>query len=102
MKWFLASLLAASLAVPVAAAAAEDVASLYKARCATCHGATGEPTSVGKKMGAKPITAGKLTAEQATEIITKGEGKMPAYKSKLTSEQISQLGEYVAGGMKAK
>ena len=86
-------------------AAADDAAALYKGKCAACHGADGNASPVGKKMGARDFTSPdiqKMTEAQMIEITTKGKEKMPAYDKKLTAEQIKSLVEYVRSLSKPK
>jgi cytochrome c6 len=77
------------------AARAQDGAATYKAKCAACHGADGGgDTATGKAMKVRDLRSAdvqKQTDAQLTEIITAGKGKMPAYKGKLTGDQIKQL-----------
>lgn len=72
--------------------AAEAGAALYKAKCAGCHGPTGEG-----KMG--PALKGtKLTEEQLTTVLTKGAAGKKAPHSKpmtLTEEQAKAVASYV-------
>jgi len=89
-------LVAAVLALGVSPArAGEDVAALFKAKCAACHGADGSgDTSMGKTLKLRDLRSAdvqKQTDAQLTEIITNGKGKMPAYKGKVTDDQIKQL-----------
>ena len=80
------------------AALADDAAALYKAKCASCHGADGKASPVGKKMGAKDLQDPELkkaTEAQWIEISTKGKNKMPKYEGKLTADQIKQLVTYM-------
>ncbi len=78
---------------------AADGAATFKAKCAMCHGATGAAdTGMGKSMGIKDLGSaavqGKSDAELTT-IITKGQGKMPAYAGKISDEDISGLVKYI-------
>lgn len=84
--------LAASMATP--AFAQSGGADTYKAKCAGCHGADGQPTAIGKKLQApsfKDPAAMKATDEQMIAIIKSGKNKMPAYTGKLTDGQIKAL-----------
>lgn len=75
-------------------AAAQSAADTYKAKCAMCHGADGSKSM----MGAKPLNGPdvqKMSAADLTNAITNGQGKMPAYKGKLTDAQISGLVQYI-------
>ena len=96
MAIFLVLALLALMASP--AAFAEDTAALYKSKCASCHGADGKASTVGKKMGAKDLQdpeVKKNTDAQWTEITAKGKAKMPAYEKKLTADQIKDLVAYM-------
>lgn len=89
----LALTLVLSMALP---AVAEDAAALYKTKCQACHGPDGNGTKVGKTMGAKPFsTVADRPDKDLIEITTNGKEKMPAYKGKLTEEQIKGLVAYV-------
>ena len=72
---------------------------VFKAKCAACHGADGSGnTPVGESMKIGDFhSAGvqEQTDAQLTEMITTGKGAMPAYKGKLTDNQIEQLVGYV-------
>lgn len=81
-----------ALAVP---AVAEDAAALYKSKCQMCHGPDGKGSAAGQKMGAKPFSEVKASDKELVEITKNGKGKMPAYKDKLTDDQINDLVKYV-------
>lgn len=99
MKRFIAAVFVATLAAPLSAA--DDPAALYKSKCAMCHGATGAgDTPMGKKLALKPLASPevqKSTDDQMKELIVKGKGKMPAFGSKLSAEQVKQLVGVVRG-----
>jgi len=76
---------------------AQDAASLYKSKCAACHGADGTGSAMGKKMGAQDFTSAdvqKMSDTELGDIITNGKGKMPAYKS-LAADQVKGLVAYI-------
>ncbi len=79
---------------------AQDAAALYKSKCATCHGPDGTgniPT--GKALGVTDLTSAdvqKQTDAQLTDSIANGKGKkMPAFKGKVTDDQIKGLVGYI-------
>jgi cytochrome c6 len=77
-----------------------DAASLFKAKCAVCHGADGSGnTAMGKQMQAPDLRSEevqKQTDAQLIDATTNGKGKkMPAYKGKVTDNQIKQLVAYI-------
>ena len=82
------------LAFPAALMAA-DGAALYKAKCAMCHGADGAgQTGMGKSMKLRDLGSPEVQAQSDKELYdwtADGKGKMPAYKSKLSKEEIDAL-----------
>lgn len=83
----------------VPARAQESGESLFKAKCAMCHGpdATGK-TKMGEMLKVPDLHSAdvqKKTDAELTEIVTKGKNKMPAYDGKLTKEQIGKLVAFV-------
>jgi mono/diheme cytochrome c family protein len=85
---------------------AADAASLYKAKCALCHGADGKgDTPIGKKMGLRDFASPEVQKMSDTELITtvaKGKNKMPAYEQKLSNAEIKDLVAYIRRFAKAK
>jgi mono/diheme cytochrome c family protein len=75
--------------------AAQDGPTLYKTKCAMCHGADGKgETPMGKKLNIRDLGSPevqKQTDAELTAIISKGKGKMPPFEGKLTAEQIGQV-----------
>jgi mono/diheme cytochrome c family protein len=70
-------------------------AAVYKAKCASCHGADGSGnTPAGKSLKVRDLRSPEVQKMSDAELIaatTNGKGKMPAYGSKLSAEQIKQL-----------
>ncbi len=86
---------------------ADDAASVYKTKCAVCHAPDGSGDSVmGKKLGAKDLRSDEVQKKSDAElngVITNGMGKtMPAYKDKLTADQIKGLVAYIRDLAKKK
>lgn len=83
------------------AARADDSAALYKAKCATCHGPDGSGnTTMGKALKVADLGSADVQKESdaaLTADITngKGGGKMPAFKGKITDDQIKGLVAYI-------
>jgi len=73
----------------------EAVEQLWKSKCSSCHGVDGTGgTPMGKKLKVRDVHSPELQKMSSAELIataTKGKGKMPAYETKLTKEQIEQL-----------
>ena len=95
----LALVLGALAAVIVSAPLRADGAALYKAKCAVCHGADGSgQTPVGKSMRLKALGSKEVQkqSDQALiKIVEAGKGKMPAYRGKLSGDEIRQIVSYV-------
>ena len=86
--------------LPNVSTRADDSASLYKTKCAVCHAPDGSGNSVmGEKLGAKDLRSDEVQKKSDAELndlITNGVGKtMPAYKGKLTDDQIKGLVAYI-------
>ena len=93
MKKTTAIALLLTLAVmPVAFA---DGAASYKAKCAMCHGPDGAgQTTMGKNMKLRALGSAevqKQTDDQLIKITTDGKAKMPAYKGKLSADEIKAV-----------
>jgi mono/diheme cytochrome c family protein len=75
----------------------------YGKNCATCHGKDGRARTFKSKHHehARDLTDPKwqddVTDERIFNSIANGKGKMPAFKRKLTDEQITSLVAYVRG-----
>ena len=78
---------------PIAFAA--DGAASYKAKCASCHGADGKGQSpMGKKMNLRDLGSPEVQKQTDKELYdwtADGKGKMPAYKDKLSADEIKAL-----------
>jgi cytochrome c6 len=92
-------LTAVGILLTVVPARAQDAASVYKAKCAACHGADGKGnTPAGKQLGAHDFASPEVAKESDEDliaIVTKGKNKMPAYGSSLKDPQIKDLIGYV-------
>jgi mono/diheme cytochrome c family protein len=75
---------------------AADGAATFKTKCAGCHGPDG--TKVIAALGVKPLNTPevkKMGTAGVDNIVTKGQGKMPAFAGKLSPEEISAVSAYV-------
>ena len=75
---------------------------LFTKNCASCHGKDGKgKTPIGRKFGAKDLTAIQSTPEQIEKQIVqgmndkKGTVKMPAFGANLSASEITTLRDYV-------
>jgi mono/diheme cytochrome c family protein len=100
LPWFASvSVLWAILAVNSnQAICAGETNELFINNCASCHGKDGKAqTSVARKLGVKDLSQSKLNDAQIEQQIREGRqgdqtaGKMPAFKDRLTAEEIKTL-----------
>ena len=79
----------------VASAWAEPTASVYKAKCAACHGAVGDAsTPAGKALKVPSFTSEAVLKETDADLLAiakNGKGKMPAWHDKLSEDQLKDL-----------
>jgi mono/diheme cytochrome c family protein len=71
---------------------------LYKGKCAACHGADGAGSAMGTKMGTHDFTtaaAQGMSDAELTDTITNGKNKMPKYGTSLKPEDIKGLVAYI-------
>jgi cytochrome c6 len=93
MKKFFAFAIVATMAMPLFAA---DGGAIFASKCAGCHGADGTKTIAA--MGIKPINTADVKSKGAaglTATVTNGNGKMPAFKGKLSDEEITAVVQHV-------
>lgn len=85
-----------SLVLP--ARAQDASATLYKSKCAACHGPDGSGSATSRTMGAHDLSSAdvqKMSDEELTTILTDGKNKMPAYGKSLKPDQIKGLVAYI-------
>lgn len=70
---------------------------LYESSCAMCHGMDGVASRIGR--GAvdlnDPAWQRRTSVEQIIEVVAEGRGQMPAWKSRLSDEEIRAIADYV-------
>jgi mono/diheme cytochrome c family protein len=93
MKLKMSLLILVVALAPLAFAA--DGAAVYKAKCASCHGADGKGlTPIGQKMKLRDLGSPEVQKQTDKELYdwtAVGKGKMPAYKDKLSEGDINAL-----------
>jgi len=72
---------------------------VYEAKCGTCHGKTGNAdTKAGQMTKTPDLTttpwANGTSQDEVEKVVMEGAGKMPAYKEKLTVEEITAVSAY--------
>jgi len=94
---------ASVLPQPLRAQAAAET--LYKSKCAACHGPEGSGSAMGLKLGAHDFHSPdvqKQTDAELTGIIANGKNKMPSYAKTLKPDEISGLVAYIRSLAPAK
>lgn len=83
--------------VLVLAVAAADGKVLYETKCAQCHGKDGvaKPPGKGSRNFNDPAYQSSATEPSIVAITAEGRGKMPAYRAKLSDEQIRAVAAHV-------
>jgi mono/diheme cytochrome c family protein len=85
--------------LPLRVRAQSDGKTLFKAKCAVCHGENGDANSiVGRGMKLQDIRSNdvqKYTDAGLATIVHCGKGKMPGYEGQLNDDQITQLVSYM-------
>jgi mono/diheme cytochrome c family protein len=88
-------LVVALIIMAVAGAAFADGAAVFTGKCAMCHGKGGAgDTGMGKSLALKDLGSAdvqKASDAELTKLIADGKGKMPAYKGKLSDEEIKSV-----------
>lgn len=84
-------------------ATAVNPAVTYARNCATCHGKDGRSDTFKSRHRyhardlTDPAWQSSASDERILESIREGRGRMPAFKGRLTAEQITSLLTYVRG-----
>jgi cytochrome c6 len=87
-----------ALLIPLASVSAQDAASIYKSKCAPCHGADGKGNTALKSMGVRDFASPEVqkeTDDELATVIAKGRNKMPGYSATLKDPQIKNLVTYI-------
>jgi cytochrome c6 len=91
--------LAVAFTLCVPAKADDKSATLYKQKCAACHGADGKgDTPAGKSMKVRSFAdpeVAKISDDDLAAAIEKGKGKMPAYGKSMKPDEIKAMVAYV-------
>jgi cytochrome c6 len=67
---------------------------MFKAKCAACHGADGKGKEAMKTTDMAGADVQKMSDADLSGVISNGKGKMPAYKT-LTPDQVKDLVSYI-------
>src|ERR1700675_1247050 len=92
--------LAVAVCLASAVGFAQSADATYKAKCASCHGATGTPSAgMAKMMGIKPVSdpaIQALTIDQMSAAVKDGKGKMKPIAG-LSDSQIKEVVTFYRG-----
>ena len=91
--------LAVAVMLCAPARADDKSATLYKQKCAACHGTDGKgDTLAGKSMKVRSFAdpeVAKMSDDELAGAIEKGKGKMPAYGKSLKPDDIKAMVAYI-------
>ena len=94
-----ASLILAALVLsPFAYATDTDAAGIFQNHCVLCHGTNGAGTASGRSLKVKDLRSPAVQSrsdDDLAQTISKGEGNMPAFGSKLSPDVINALVAYI-------
>jgi cytochrome c6 len=98
---FLGALMVVTFLLIVPAKSQGGGEAIYKAKCASCHGADGAgATPAGKATKARDFCSDEVkkeTDDEWTTIIMKGKNKMPSYDKKLSDAEVKEVIAYIRG-----
>lgn len=81
-----------ALSAPLVALAGESGLVVFHGKCTRCHGADGR----GKAIFSTPsMLTSKLSAAEMEQVITNGRARMPAFKAKLSAEEIKAVATFI-------
>jgi len=93
--------------LPPSLMVAKEPPPIFMKKCKTCHGTKGVATKVGLKRGAPPDLFKAVHSQSIEEIkdiilngvfMREGKKKMPAYKNKLTVQEVDEIIKYIKEG----
>ena len=71
---------------------------IFAQNCAMCHGPDGAGTPLGKRMGVADLRSAdvqKQAHSALAQVVSNGRNNMPAFKAKLSGDQIAALIKYI-------
>jgi len=81
---------------PVLAASTTETATLFTNNCAGCHINGGNIVRRGKNLKSKTLKKfGMDSVDAIAQLVKNGQNAMPAYKGRLTEQQIFDVSAYV-------
>jgi cytochrome c6 len=99
IRYFISSGMVCLVALVTTTQAQSGPATIYKTNCGPCHGSDGSAdTPTGKALHAKDLRSQEVQTKSDAEladVITKGNGGMPAFGARLASEDVQKLVAYI-------
>ncbi|MCW5970855.1 MAG: cytochrome c [Blastocatellales bacterium] len=96
---FAASAVALYGPAPETAAAQGAIVTLYKSKCASCHGVDGKAnTAKGRESKTRDFHAEevkKMSEAQMLQVTLKGKNKMPGFEKQLGADKCKELVAYI-------
>lgn len=86
------------VASPAASQDSAAGASVYKAKCTTCHGPDGSGTAIGKSLKVADLRSPEVQSRsdaELTQVISEGKNNMPGFKGDITDDEIHSVLAYV-------
>ena len=77
---------------------APDGRQIYGTYCATCHGGSGQG-GIGPMLGGGAVVSRFPNVAGEVAVVTNGRGGMPAWKGRLTSDQIAAVVAYTRSSL---
>lgn len=71
-----------------------DGKALYAANCASCHGEDGRNDRQGANPAMRLSAANALPDSQWNRVVVSGRGEMPAFRSRLSTQELRALRDY--------
>lgn len=85
-----------AIAFPALAEPNTDTATIFTNNCAGCHINGGNIVRRGKNLKEKALKKYNMDSIEAiSQLVTNGKNAMPAYKGRLTEQQITDVSAYV-------
>ncbi len=86
-----------ALSAPLVALAGESGLVVFHGKCTRCHGADGRGKAI---FNTPSMLTSKLSAAEMEQVIANGRAKMPAFKAKLSAEEIKAVATFIKTELK--
>lgn len=76
----------------------EKAKKLFRSNCASCHGQDGAGTALGKSMEVPDLRSEQVqkhTDAELAQVVIQGTNNMPAFKNRLSEDQVHDVVRYV-------